>query len=95
MSTLNDIAKAYKTSVLQAINPGVSFSGYKTGLSKAYKTGRLFNSVNSANNINSMTKLGRDRKSFTFTFNIAPNGAPYGKFVHNGTWKMAESSCRK
>lgn len=88
MSTLKDVAKAYKQSVLQAINPGVSFSGYKTGSSRAYKTGNLFNQVNSSNNINSMTKLGRDRKSFTFTFNIAPNGAPYGKFVHNGTYKM-------
>ena len=88
MNTLNDVAKAYKSSVLKAINPGVSYSGYKTGSSRAYKTGRLFNSINSSNNIQGMTKLGRDRKSFTFTFNISPNGAPYGKFVHNGTWKM-------
>lgn len=90
MKSLTDVAKAYKQAVLEAINPGVPYKGYKTGSSRAYDTGRLFNSINSANNIQGMTKLGRDRKSFTFSFNISPNGAPYGKFVHNGTYKMAK-----
>ena len=88
MKTLNDVAKVYKQSVLQAINPGVPFKGYKTGSSRAYRTGNLFNQVNSSNNINSMTKLGRDKKSFTISFDIAPNGAIYGQYVHNGTSKM-------
>jgi len=89
MKSLNDIAKAYKQSALQAINPGVSYSSYKTGVSRAYRTGNLFNQIASSNNIDGMIKLGKDRKSFTLTFNIAPNGAPYGKYVHNGTYKMA------
>jgi len=89
MKTLNDVAKAYKTAVLQTINPGVPYKPYyKTGSSKAYKTGNLFNQVNQSNNIRGMIKLGRDRKSFTFSFDIAPNGAVYGQFVHNGTSKM-------
>ena len=90
MKSLNDIAKAYKQSALQAINPGVSYSSYKTGVSRAYRTGNLFNQIASSNNIDGMIKLGKDRKSFTLTFNIAPNGAPYGKYVHNGTYKMGK-----
>jgi hypothetical protein len=88
MKTLNDVAKAYKQAALQAINPGVPYKGYKTGSSRAYRTGNLFNQVNSSNNINSMSKLGRDKKSFTISFDIAPNGAIYGQYVHNGTSKM-------
>jgi hypothetical protein len=88
MSTLNDVAKAYKQAALQAINPGVPYKSYKTGSSRAYKTGNLFNQVNSSNNINSMSKLGKDKKSFTISFDIAPNGAIYGQYVHNGTSKM-------
>ena len=88
MKTLKDVAKAYKQAALQAINPGVPYKGYKTGSSRAYRTGNLFNQVASSNNINSMTKLGKDRKSFTISFDIAPNGAIYGQYVHNGTSKM-------
>ena len=88
MKTLKDVAKAYKQAALQAINPGVPYKSYKTGSSRAYRTGNLFNQVNSSNNINSMTKLGRDKKSFTISFDIAPNGAIYGQYVHNGTSKM-------
>ena len=94
MKSLNDIAIAYKDSALRAINPGVPFKG-KTVRGRAYfnsravKDGNLFSQVASSNTIKGMTKLGKDKKSFTLTFNIAPNGAPYGKYVHNGTWKMA------
>ena len=88
MNTLNDVAKAYKQAALQAINPGVPYKSYKTGSSRAYKTGNLFNQINSSNNIKSMSKLGRDKKSFTISFDIAPNGAIYGQYVHNGTSKM-------
>ena len=88
MNTLNDVAKAYKQAALQAINPGVPYKSYKTGSSRARKTGNLFDQVNSSNTIKSMSKLGRDKKSFTITFDIAPNGAIYGQYVHNGTSKM-------
>jgi hypothetical protein len=89
MKSLNDVAKVYKGEVLKAINPGVPYKPYyKTGSSKAYKTGNLFNQVNSSNNINSMIRMGRDKKSFTFEIDIAPNGAVYGQYVHNGTSKM-------
>ena len=94
MKTLNDVAIAYKEAVLKAIDPGVPFKG-KPVRGKAYinsrarDTGNLFSKIQSSNQINSMTKLGRDRKSFTISFDIAPNGAIYGQYVHNGTWKMA------
>jgi len=38
--------------------------------------------------INNIGKLGKDKKSFTLNIDIAPNGAVYGQYVHNGTYKM-------
>ncbi len=42
MKTLKDVAKVFKDKALQAINPGVPYKGYKTGSSKAFKTGKLY-----------------------------------------------------
>ena len=93
MKTLKDVAIAYKQAALQAIDPGVPFKGQAVRgkayiNSRARDTGNLFSKIQSSNQINSMTKLGKDRKSFTISFDIAPNGAIYGQYVHNGTWKM-------
>ena len=93
MKTLNDVAKAYRQAALNAIDPGVPFKGQAVrgksySNSRARDTGNLFSKVASSNTIKSMTKLGRDRKSFTISFDIAPNGAIYGQYMHNGTWKM-------
>ena len=81
--SLKDVAKVFQTKALQAINPGVPYKSYKTGSSKAYKTGRLQSSIASRNTIDRM--IGESKDKFTFTFNLSPNGAPYGKYVHNGT----------
>jgi len=45
MKTLKDVAKVYKDQALKAINPGVPYNKYKTGSSKAFKTGRMFKEV--------------------------------------------------
>lgn len=88
MKTLEEVAKKYKQTVAQAIYPGFPYKGYrKTGSSRAYKTGNLLSKFVSANSDNK--SIGRKIvNGFEFTLNIAPQGAEYGRFVHNGTWKM-------
>ena len=63
----------------------------------AYKTGNLFNTVGSFNTTDKMlkstsTKKGNKIKIETpkvfITLDYAPTGAEYGKFVHDGTYKM-------
>lgn len=86
--SLKDVAKVYKDKALQAINPGVPYKQYKTGTSKAYKSGKLFSSVASDNRISNIFKKDKRTDKVVFSFDIAPRGAEYGKYVHNGTWKM-------
>lgn len=86
--TLKDVAKVYKTKALQAINPGVPYKGYKTGTSKAFKTGNLYNKVAGSNKPDTMFVFDKQTEKYTFNFRIAPSGADYGKYVHNGTRKM-------
>jgi len=88
MKTLKDVAKVYLGEVLRTINPGVPYNSYKQGSSRAYDTGNLFNRIAGSNQINNIGKLGKDKKSFTLNIDIAPNGAVYGQYVHNGTYKM-------
>jgi hypothetical protein len=86
--SLKDVAKVYKDKALNAINPGVPYKQYKTGSSKAYKTGNLFSNVASENRISNIFKKDKRTGKVIFTFNIAPRGAQYGKYVQNGTYKM-------
>jgi hypothetical protein len=86
--TLKDLAKVYKDKALQAVNPGVPYKQYKTGSSKAYKTGRLFSSLAADNRIGTMFVKDKKTDKVTFTFKVAPSGAPYGKYVNYGTYKM-------
>ena len=92
MKTLQDVAKSYKKAAGKAIYPGVSYSGYKTGTSKAFATGNLLSKfVTSPRNQPSI--IGRENKAtgtYTFILDIAPFGAEYGKYVHYGTSKMKE-----
>jgi hypothetical protein len=88
MKTLEDVAKAYKQAVGKAIYPGVSYSGYKTGTSKAFKTGNLLTSfvtspLNTPKQIANKTING-----FQLVIQVGPDGAEYGKYVHYGTYKM-------
>ena len=85
MKTLKDVAKVYKDQALRAINPGVPYSKYKTGSSKAFKTGRLYKEVASRNRIQTMvTEDKRGNITFRLNFQIPI----YGKFVQYGTRKM-------
>ena len=85
MKTLKDVAKVYKDQALRAINPGVPYKGYKTGSSKAYKTGRLFKEVASRNRIQTMfTEDTRGNITFRFSFDLPD----YAKYVHYGTRNM-------
>jgi hypothetical protein len=86
--SLKDVAKVYKDKSLQAINPGVPYKQYKTGSSKAYKTGNLFSNIASSNRISNIFKKDKKTDKIVFSFDVAPRGAEYGKYVHNGTWKM-------
>lgn len=85
MKTLKDVAKVYKDQALRAINPGVPYKGYKTGSSKAYKTGRLYKEVASRNRIQTMFREdNRGNVTFRFSFDLPD----YAKYVHYGTRKM-------
>lgn len=85
MKTLKDVAKIYKDKALQAINPGVPYKGYKTGSSKAYKTGKLFKEVAGRNRIQTMvTEDSRGNITFRLNFQLPD----YAKYVHFGTKKM-------
>lgn len=89
IKSLNDLAIKYRDSALDAINPGVPYTKYKTKTSKAYKTGNLYNKVAQSNSPQTMVKpFGED--GFQIVLNIAPNGAEYGQYVHYGTSKMGK-----
>lgn len=81
MKTLKDVAGLYKTLVQNNLTSGPT---------KAYKTGNLYNRISSYNRTDNMVverKNGKNKK-YIITINIAPDGAVYGKYVHDGTYKM-------
>ncbi len=92
MKTLQDVAKSFKKAAGKAIYPGMPYSGYKTGSSKAFKTGNLLSKfvtspLNTPNNIWNKNKFTTGWK-YEFVLEVGPNGAEYGKYVHYGTSKM-------
>ena len=86
MKTLKDVAKIYKDKALTAINPGVPYNKYKTGSSKAYKTGKMYKDVASRNRIQTMFQKDKNTGKITFTFNFSQ--PDYAKYVHDGTRYM-------
>jgi hypothetical protein len=92
MAELLDVAKIWKQKSAQAIYPGFPYPQYnKTRSSKAFKTGNLLRKFVQANSDNRMieTKMRSSQfVSYELELDIAPTGAEYGKFVHNGTIKM-------
>lgn len=85
MKSLKDVAKVYKDQALKAINPGVPYRGYKTGSSKAFKTGRMYKEVASRNRIQTMVTEDRSGNIvFKFDFQLPD----YAKYVQYGTEKM-------
>jgi len=92
MKTLQDVAKSFKKAAGKAIYPGMPYSGYKTGSSKAFKTGNLLSKfvtspLNTPNSIGRKNKVTKGWK-YDFILEVGPNGAEYGKYVHYGTSKM-------
>ena len=88
MTTLQDVAKQYRKSAAQALYPGLPYSGYKTGSSKAFKTGNLLTKFLTSPN-NDITRIGAKIKNgYQLVVDIAPQGADYGRWVHNGTRRM-------
>jgi len=89
MPTLNDIAQ--KITSLAQLN-------LTRGYTKAYKTGNLYRNVGSYNTparVLGDTKMGKKRLSkskqtdtIEFSLSYNPPGAPYGKFVEEGTRYM-------
>jgi hypothetical protein len=70
---------------LKAINPGVPYNKYKTGSSKAFKTGRMFKEVASRNRIQTMVTEDRSGNIvFKFDFQLPD----YAKYVQYGTRNM-------
>ena len=86
--TLQDLSKQYRKSVGQALYPGLPYSGYKTGSSKAFKTGNLLTKFLTSPN-NDINRIGSKIKNgYQLVVDIAPQGADYGRWVHNGTRRM-------
>lgn len=98
MKTVEDIAKVWKKKSAEAIFPGVdsslaNFRGKRSiknfKQSTAFKTGNLLRQFVKENQNNSFTKIKlKNGESYELVLRIAPKGAFYGKFVHNGTVKM-------
>ena len=85
MKTLKDVAKIYKENALRAINPGLPYRKYKTGSSKAFKTGKLYKEVASRNRIQTMVT---EDKQGNITFRLNFQLPDYAKYVHYGTKNM-------
>ena len=97
MKTVEDIAKIWKKKSAESIFPGVdsplaNFRGKRSiknfKQSTAFKTGNLLRQFVKENANNSFTKIKlKNGESYELVLRIAPKGAFYGKFVHNGTVK--------
>ena len=86
MKTFKEVAKVYKDQALTAINPGVPYAKYKTGSSKAYKTGKMYKDIASSNRIQTMFQ--KNKKTGKITFNFTFSTPDYAKYVQDGTKYM-------
>jgi hypothetical protein len=98
MKTVEEIAQLWKKKAAESIFPGVDsplakFKGKRTiknfKQSTAFKTGNLLRQfvAQNANPAINKVKL-KNGESYEIAFVVAPKGAFYGKFVHDGTVKM-------
>jgi len=102
MATLEDVAKTWKKKSAQAIYPGLDsplakFKGRRTiknfKQSTAFKTGNLLSQFvrkNADAAILATKIVSNNYFRYEFVLDIAPDGAKYGEYVHNGTSKMGE-----
>lgn len=98
MKTVEEIANIWKKKAAQAIYPGydsklAKFTGKRTiknyKESTSFKTGNLLRQFVVQNSNPAINKIKlKNGESYEIAFVIAPRGAFYGRFVHNGTVKM-------
>lgn len=102
MVELVDVAKIWKQKTAEAIYPGLnsvlakfrgkrSIKNFKD--STAFKTGNLvrkFVQANARNEDLVSQIVSGNVTTYQLFVNIAPKGAEYGEYVHNGTSKMGE-----
>jgi hypothetical protein len=87
MATIQDVAKTYVKSVGKAIFPGVPYSGYKTGSSKAFKTGKMLAGIVAANTPDKLAR--KTKKGWQLVLDLqTPSPKNYAIYVHYGTYKM-------
>ena len=83
MASLNDITKKTRTLADVISRNAAKFAPVKTG--------RLKNALIKENNFDTMVEMGpassktKISKNITFTYNYAPDGAPYGMFWNDPT----------
>jgi hypothetical protein len=102
MATLEDVARTWKKKSAQSIYPGLDsplakFKGKRSiknfKQSTAFKTGNLlaqFVRKNADAAILATKIVSNNYFKYEFVLDIAPDGAKYGEYVHNGTPKMGE-----
>jgi hypothetical protein len=77
MATLEQVAKSLRD---------LSQRNVRSGINKAYKTGNLFRKIGSENPVGRMIR--ETKTSAEIVLDYGPRGALYGRYVHDGTWKM-------
>ena len=83
MATLNDITKKTRTLADVISQKASRFAPVKTGnLQRALRRENNFDTMVEFGPANSKTKIS---KNITFTYNYAPDGAPYGMFWNDPT----------
>ena len=102
MATLEDVARTWKKKSAQAIYPGLDsplakFKGKRTiknfKQSTAFRKGNLLSQFvrkNADAAILATKIVSNNYFKYEFVLDIAPDGATYGEYVHNGTSKMGE-----
>lgn len=90
LPSLEKIAEGYKKQTLLYIYKG--FPGWKKA---PYKTGNLFRQVDDYNTVRNMAtyrptrhKTKYELPAITVSLNYSPPAAGYGRYVHDGTYKM-------
>ena len=90
LKSLEDIAKAYKQQALIYVYRG--FPGWKK---EPFDTGNLFRQVDDYNAVRNMAtyrpsrhKTKYELPAITVSLNYSPPAAGYGRYVHDGTYKM-------
>lgn len=90
LPSLEKIAQGYKSQALVYI-----YKGYPGWKKAPYRTGNLFRQVDDYNAVRNMAtyrpsrhKTKYELPAITVSLNYSPPAAGYGRYVHDGTYKM-------